>query len=488
MPSGANPRRITIVGGGYSGAAAAVQLARAATAPLAVTLVEPRPEPGAGLAYSAEDPDHRLNGSPENHFIDPRDTGEFRRWCEREGLMAADPEALAPDGTPFVRRRAFGAFMAAAVREQAARAGAATLRHLRDTARDAWEDRDALVVATASGQALASDLVVVATGNALPRLPAPFAALQPHPGLIGDPFALERVRAIPPAARVLVLGGGLTALDIASTLVRAGHRGPVTVVSRRGLRPRPHRCMVAGPPAPDAALLERIEGPVPEFVQAAGPAPSARALLRALRGRIRSLERPQAQWYAPFDALRDVLWKVWPTLATAEKRRVLRHLRPWYDAHRFRAPPQNDALVRGAEARGEVAYRTMRARAARIAPGGAIEVDFSAREGTCTLAFDAVVNCTGLDPASGARDNPFLAALLARGLARVDPTGVGLAVDAQCRALGRDGTAHERLRVIGPPTAGTFGDPLGAMFIAAQVRRILPGMLAAIERSPAPCR
>jgi hypothetical protein len=50
-------------------------------------------------------------------------------------------------------------------------------------------------------------------------------------------------------------------------------------------------------------------------------------------------------------------------------------------------------------------------------------------------------------------------------------------VDARCRPIGTNGLAHPRLRVVGPPTAGTFGDPLGTLFIAPQIARVVPEML-----------
>src|SRR5206468_8079227 len=43
---------IVIVGGGFTGAAAAVQLARASATPLDISIVEPRAELGRGVAYS----------------------------------------------------------------------------------------------------------------------------------------------------------------------------------------------------------------------------------------------------------------------------------------------------------------------------------------------------------------------------------------------------------------------------------------------------
>lgn len=58
---------------------------------------------------------------------------------------------------------------------------------------------------------------------------------------------------------------------------------------------------------------------------------------------------------------------------------------------------------------------------------------------------------------------------------------MGWDVDARCRAIDRASAAHSNLRMFGPPTFGTFGDPLGAMFIAAQIYRALPDMLADID-------
>jgi uncharacterized NAD(P)/FAD-binding protein YdhS len=274
---------------------------------------------------------------------------------------------------------------------------------------------------------------------------------------------------------VLLLGSSLTALDVASTLVRRGHAGRIVSISRRGQRPRPHR---PAPTSPGPAFLERVEGPVPEFVRPAGTPPTVRGLVRAVRKRIREDESQGINWYAGFDAMRDVLWQVWPTLAVAEKRRALRLLRPWYDVHRFRTPPQNDALVRGAEARGAIVFRAGRVQGIEARGDGLhARMDLRGQGETTAQRFDFLVNCTGLDPASGARDNPFLRALLDRGAIAIDPSGIGFAVDSHCRPLDRHGQAQPNMRIFGPPSAGTFGDPLGVLFIAPQIRRHVPGML-----------
>lgn len=489
MNSKSSARRVTIVGGGFSGACVAVQLVRASQIPLAITIVEARANIGGGLAHSADDPDHRLNGPAFLHYVDPSDPVAFDRWCEDRGVLRDDPAARVADGSLYVRRKVFGAYVAETVQAHANGPNGSTIQHVQDVAVRLARADGVYSVRTGNGQTLLSDMVVVATGNALPRLPAEFiSASESGACVIAAPTDLERVRAIPKTARVLVLGSGLTALDILSTLVRAGHEGPITSVSRRGLRPAPQR-----PPSPTAKMNpvfhwpERIDGPVAPFLLQAGNPPTVRKLVRALRDRIREVEATGDLWYTPYDQVRDSLWQVWPTLPLDEKRRFLRKVRNWFDAFRYRSPPQNEAMVRDAETAGQVMLRTTRIRSVERAPDGAIRVVMRDRGAPTdrTEVFDAVVNCTGLDPAGGARANPFLASLIQERFICVDSTGVGFAADAELRAIAPDGHAQGALRLVGPPTSGTFADQVGIAFIAAHVRRALPSLLATLGALPA---
>jgi uncharacterized NAD(P)/FAD-binding protein YdhS len=468
--------RITLVGGGFSGAAFAAQLARASALPLAFTVLEPRPRVGPGLAYSAEDPDHRLNGAVDTHLLDPGEPDGLQQWCERHRILDRDPEALAPNGRLYLRRADFGAYLAESAPAAVAAAGS-SWHHARDLATGLRDDEAGLEVLTRTGSAVSSDMVVIATGNGGARLPSALQALALHPAVIVDPLNVAAAASIEPDARVLVVGSGLTALDVLSTLVRRGHRGSITAISRHGLRPRPQRPPGALADSGMGPLLARIEGEVPAFIREAGTPLTTRALTRALRRRIDEDRRAGEDWYRAFDDLRDVVWQVWPLLAPAEKARFLRWLRPWYDMHRFRSPPQNEAMVAEAEQRGLIRFETGHLQAAESAHDG-IRVGVRSQDGeSWTQTFDVVVNCTGLDPTFGAHDNPFLAALLAQGVIRIDDCGTGFAVDAECRPIGASGTVDPRLRIAGPPTAGTFGDPLGVLFIAPQIRRIVPGVL-----------
>lgn len=75
----------------------------------------------------------------------------------------------------------------------------------------------------------------------------------------------------------------------------------------------------------------------------------------------------------------------------------------------------------------------------------------------------------------------FFVRFLTQGLLRQHGNGIGFDLGVNCEALDRQGTVQPALRVIGPPSAGAFGDPLGAGFIAAQVRRVLPDVVKTLE-------
>jgi uncharacterized NAD(P)/FAD-binding protein YdhS len=153
--------------------------------------------------------------------------------------------------------------------------------------------------------------------------------------------------------------------------------------------------------------------------------------------------------------------------------------------HRFRVAPQNKTIVDAAETRGQVRFRA--ASVTRVDAGddhAPIRVALRARgtDAIQDVMYDRVINCTGVDSTHPA-DVPLYATLLARDMIRADPSGAGLAADGCSRALARDGTAAQRLRIIGPPTAGARGDPLGSPYIAIQIHRMIPDV-AAVLGSP----
>lgn len=517
-----------VIGGGFSGAAYAIQAARrlgsadshsdsdsdSDSAP--ITIIEPRAELGGGIAYSSDDPDHRLNAPSLSHFVRPDDPTGFHDWWLRTIGGERDPEAVTDGGLIFARRADFGRF----VRAQLALCGA-QVRHLCTQAITITPARGPSLagsdagtryqVALANGASIDANNVVIATGMAAPKwpivLPSPMSPQTPLqipaqiPSLIQSPWDLARIRALPAHARVLLIGAGLTSYDVMITLLRAGHRGQLVTLSRHGQQPQPLLSSLAAPafrnaPASSnapadtdsfdpneapASIWERLQRPVPEFLQFDRQQHRSRALLAQLRRQIDLSVAHGGHWYEPFDDLRDTLTRLWRQLSVRDQQQALRHLRSWYDSHRYRLPPPTAAIVNAACEQGQVRFRSGRILALDAdSVGIALQLDErllsrsrpKLQRRLVRERFDAVINCTG--PSSAVDEhNPVLASLLNQGLVCRHRNGHGMAVDDNYRLINEAGLAQSKLQAIGPPTMGSLADPIGAVFISAHIFRML---------------
>lgn len=465
--------RIVILGGGFAGAALAIHLLERARRPLDIVLVEPRVQPGHGLAYGTTEPAHRIN-VPSDKMILHRDRpGHFTGWLEAAGRRAADPQGEDGTGAHYSRRQDFGAYMAATLDEAAQRAGAqritltaaaaaarfpladgARLLHLRDRAAGLCRGADgALRLRCAGGADLGGWRFVLATGHERPHLPWAPEGARDIPGLIGDPWAPGALAGIDPGARVVLLGTGLTMVDVAAQLLEAGHAGPITALSRRGQLPQPHGAF--------------------EPLADVGPPPATARAALALARRLVAAERAAGRdWHTAIDGLRRDATAIWQGWSVAEQARFLARLRPWWDTHRFRIAPQLAARIDAARADGRLALRRGHVTSIR-ADAGALRIQ--ARGGA--LAAEAAVCCIGPHPDITRRPDPLIAGLLRAGLARPDPHRLGLAVTPRLELLGTGG-ADPALRAAGPLTRGICWEVVGVPELSDQCRQLAGALVA----------
>ena len=460
-------RRVVIVGGGFSGAAAAIHLSRSAEAPLEILVVEPRDALGAGIAHSSTEPDHRLNAPDNFHSPYPEDEAHFARWLRESGALAADPEAMAASGLVFARRRAFGRYMdGEADRHARGNASASRIEHVRKAALRMGYGQSAIEVELDDGSRLGADACILALGWNPVGTPRELLPIGGHPGWVGDPWATRRLDAIGSEAPVLLVGSGLTASDAFAALTARGHRGPVLSLSRHGLRPgsqNPHRS--------SRPIFDRITERDPEILRRAGTPTNVRAAVRLLRGEIAAVDPAASSWHTPFDALRDASWLFWGRWPEAERRRFARHVKAWYDAFRFRNPPQVEKIVDEGLRSGRLSFAQGRLRDARV-DGELAVVEYDSRwhGARRVVRTGAVINCTGPRLRPSHSGNPFWQALVGDGVARDDPCGLGVDVDPRGRVVAANGRPHEAIFAIGPPTMGRFGEAAAVPYV---VRGIL---------------
>jgi uncharacterized NAD(P)/FAD-binding protein YdhS len=472
---------VVIVGGGLTGVATAIHLVRQAETPLRIAIVEPSEQLGRGLAYGNPEAECRLNGPSARNGIYPDNISHFHDWYVARGLDEQDPDARDVSGYYFPKRYDFGTYLDTEMRKHIAQnPSKSDIHHIVDRATDVVEKDGVFEVALDSGKTVCARVLIVAATPGMASVPSVLSSWPKDDApFLPDPWDADRLSRIPKAANVLILGMAQTASDVAAVLLKYGHQGPITLLSRRGKRPRKRPPL----PAPSDARDETPQTDLyAHFFGPDGAVKPASRILGHLRLEARAAEGHGQSWVPVMEKLRGFISDHWNALPLAEKRRFLRHGRTFYDIHRFRLPPQVESRIEKAEAAGQVRFMSASILDATSRGTG---VDIVLRERGQTEAtsrtFDVVVNCTGLEDRPAHTRNPFLKALLTRWYARQHATGCGFDVDDCNIAIDEKGCTKPALFIVGPLTYGAFADQQGSVFIVHRVLHIVPNILRQIS-------
>jgi uncharacterized NAD(P)/FAD-binding protein YdhS len=426
--------QIVIIGGGFSGAMAAARLAERGVTSI---LIDAGGDFGLGVAYSTPFDGHLLNVRSNRMSAVEGRPDDFVHWLGRHQPDHADPEGFAP-------RRLYGLYVQDRLAGvETAHPGRITRLHARAASVEGTD------VVLADGRRISSRAVVLATGNPPPRTASGDARILP------DPWADGALSAIQPDDFVLVIGTGLTMVDMAVWLDDRGWRGQMLALSRRGLRPRAHGERPDGAIPPDPQLLD-------------GPA-SAR--LKAARMAVRA-----GDWRGVMEGLRPLTDQIWRAADVPTRARWVRHLRPWWDVHRHRIAPGIAARLDALIAADRLTLNAARIRS--IVPEGdkvAVTFDLKGRIVPRTILADWLIDCTG--PGHDPARDPLTGPLVSTGRARLDPLRLGLELDDSGRVLAADGTPDPTLMVLGPPARATFWETVAVPDIRKRIE-VLVGTLA----------
>jgi uncharacterized NAD(P)/FAD-binding protein YdhS len=446
---------VVTVGGGLAGTVFALKL-KAARPELEVILIDEGRRPGRGLAYGACAPLHLLNVpvSRMETGLEPR----FIDWlAERPDALT---EALAESGgdlaSAFAPRALFGAYLEARLTAGRAAPGRDGVQVVRGRAASALAGGRRGVVLE-DGRQIEAAAVVLAIGNLPPSPPGVRDAwLYDTPMFVADPWAADAFEGLAPDAPLLLVGTGLTMVDVALKLEALGHRGPMLAVSRRGLVPRAHQSGGAWP-----EFLSEYVGETPL------------ALMRRVRAEVRRAQAKGIPWQRVFDAARPAIAAVWSAWSVRQRRRFLRHLRARWDVHRHRTAPRINAALQALIASGRL--RILAGRLAGFDPQGErVRVALKPRGGGRDETFVAarVVNCTGPASDFDRLAIPLIQSLRAQGLVRPDPLGLGLE-SLDTALVGSAGRPSDWLFALGPLTRPAWWEITATPEIIVQADRLV---------------
>jgi uncharacterized NAD(P)/FAD-binding protein YdhS len=443
--------RIAVVGGGFSGVMTAIHLLWRCRRGDRIYLFERSERLGPGLAYSTLNHRHLVNTRVENMSAFEDEPDHFARWLKRHPAEERGELGERTIAGQFVKRATYGAYIQELMRDAITRQGGAENLFLVADSADAAEQVDGhWIVTSGLGRRYEVDAVVLAVGNL-----APDDRDTPHH--VSNPWRPGALQGLDPEKGVLLLGTGLTMVDVALQLIDQGFSAPILAMSRRGQLPQSH--------APARAWSDL------HF-----DADDRSSLLRLFQAVRREIDRAAADgvnWRSVIDAMRANCHLLWRDLSEADRARFLRHVRPWWDIHRHRMAPPVAATFEALRASGRL--QLLAGRLAGIEPTGrTVKVAWRPRGAAVaqTLNVQRVIDCTGLRADLSKSTEPLIRNLLADGLARPNHLGLGIDVEPPGSVVDAGGEVTPGLFAVGPITRGAYWEITAVTDIRAQVEQV----------------
>ena len=457
---------IAVIGAGFSGTLLSLHLLRRCPPGTRVRLIERNRQFGRGQAYSTGNPSHLLN-VPAGRMSAFRDRPhDFLDWLRRQPVREGCSQVEA--GT-FIPRREFGAYVRALLNEELKRPDD-TLELIRGDVIGIERAGHGLTLTLDRERAIAADFAVLAVGNVPPEPPkVADASFYDGPLYRPDPWAADALTELDPDAPVLLIGTGLTMVDVAISLLDQGHRGRIHALSRRGLLPLRHGSGAKQPPGEPRPFPTSVSG-----------------LTRFLKHEAALAMQAGGDWRPVIDELRPFTTDVWQAMPLADRARFLRHMRPWWDIHRHRLPGGTAQRINDACERAQLTIRAGRIQAYGT-EGEHVEVVYRPRfkETLQSLKVARVVNCSGPGADYDRIAHPLVRAMLRDGLVRPDPLRLGLDVTTNCALLDRQGAVSRRMFAVGPVTKGAFWEITAVPDIRRQCEFLAGHLATLVEQAPA---
>ena len=457
---------VAIIGAGFCGSMVAVNLLRKAKQQLDVALIERSGTFARGLAYGTSDRSHLLNVPAAKMGAFPDDHEHFYRWaCEnpeeltRHGVNAAEPHSFLP-------RVLYGKYLTGLLDQVNGAHG--SLRRITAEAIDvAPQANGRLRVKLRNAPSLIAQHVVLALGNFPPGDPKMrdqrFHRLERY---LQNPWSEETRKKLAESGDVLILGSGLTGLDLLLSLAPLKSRGTIHVLSRRGLFPRSHR----------------VVKPSPSFLDAKSLPTTARQACRLVRVEVEQAEAGGIDWRAVIDSIRPYSQQIWKQWTTEERRRFLRHLKAFWEPHRHRAAPEVLELKFQLEKAGRL--QCQGGRIFSISPEKDF-LSFQFRDSNArkekVLRVSYVVNCTGPECNYHKLTDPLVIQLFSRGIIVPDPLFLGLDVGLGGTILNLQGERVTHLHTLGSPQKGILFETTAVPELRVQATELAGRILYQLE-------
>ncbi|MBB6611694.1 FAD/NAD(P)-binding protein [Pontibacter sp. Tf4] len=431
---------IAIIGGGLSGTLTAIHLLRSARGSKIIYLIEQdRYRMNRGIAYSSQLAFQPLNVPASAMSLFPEQPLDFYDWLTTQQHRYEKHLNTPVSKNDFIPRFIFGDYLKSRL-EEAEQLAAEDVKLVRiyEEALAVTKQGNSFRVKFKEHKTIVAAKVVLASGNFPPAdLPIPNKAFYKSSNYVASPWSAKGLANLRPESPLLLIGSSLTMVDLVGSLKAEGHTGKIYVVSRHGLLPQAfdvHTPLYHHLRLPDlSASLTVID------------------LFRFIRMEVKKAEAQGYSWRSVLDAMRVHIPAIWQSFSLSEKKRFLRHVRPYWETHRHRMPASSAAMLQELQEQGrleliagtivdmktegEMALITIKRRKQTIAQ---------------SIKVSRVINCTGPESDYSKIKLPLVQQLFTDGLIKPDALKLGLVTAEDGTLVSESGLPVEGFYMIGP--------------------------------------
>ena len=429
-------KTVAVIGGGFSGTMVAVNIVKLSGGKIKVYLIEKSGDFARGVAYGTRNEQHLLNAQSKILGAFADNPGHFAEWI-------GDIE-----GNIYYPRKIYGDYLSEILQKLGD-----NIIKLPVEAIDI-NINDKSIVTLSDDKIIEVNAVVLALGNLPPSITdnSRFGKLQNH--IFSNPWGeTGELKKIKSNANILIIGSGLTMVDMAITLSAGNSARKIIAVSRHGLLPQPH-----------AGEKTELKFGLPE-------GDSILTKLKFLRAKIKEYQQENIAWQSVIDALRPLTIKLWQSAPVVEKKRFLRHLRSYWDTCRHRMSQVIVAKIAALQETGQLVVKAGRVMGIE-ANGNQFEVMIKLRgaESADVYKFDYILNCTS--PEVNYESNYLMKNLFTRGIVQSGTLNMGIKTDNNGAVIGKNGEISKTIFALGPICKGQLWETVAVPELRVQAQNV----------------
>jgi len=401
-----------IIGAGFSGTVAAIEFLNRATGDAQLVMINRSGSIARGLAYGTNSPQHLLNVPAGNMTALADEPNSFLEYCRKQGQEVAS--------NSFISRKTYGDYLEKLL-DNAITTASPRVRTKKIIAEvlSLTRSEQGAAITLSNGETLQANQVALAFGHFPPANPPALEAIVKTHFFQRDPWQQRAPSHHSKSSTILLIGGGLTAIDVITNLIKSGHTGKIYMLSRRGILPQTHRVSRSNSMIGNSTSTLLLNSP-----------PSIAKYFRIIRQEINKNSLQGIDWRDIIASIRPITSELWTRLSDYERRKFLRHAQSYWDAHRHRVAPETYQILEAALAGNQVVPIAGRINSIEV-KDSLVTVDIKSRrkEVIQKVTASLIINCTG--PSSDLRKStdPLINQLMKDDLISADTLGLGLRVE-----------------------------------------------------------